>query len=156
MVKNSLELTSAQSATCIIMNPNSGEILAMANIDDYDPNNYWNYADFERKNRAITDSYEPGSTFKAITLAILLKEKACVESESIFVENGAYKFRNNYIRDTHKFDHLTVKGIIEESSNIGISKLVQRISDEKYYEYVRSFGFGTYTSISLPAKTPLP
>ena len=151
-LKNSLELTSAQSATCIIMNPNSGEILAMANIDDYDPNNYWNYADFERKNRAITDSYEPGSTFKAITLAILLKEKACVESESIFVENGAYKFRNNYIRDTHKFDHLTVKGIIEESSNIGISKLVQRISDEKYYEYVRSFGFGTYTSISLPGE----
>ena len=151
-LKKSLELTSAQSATCIIMNPNSGEILAMANIDDYDPNNYWKYDDFERKNRAITDSYEPGSTFKAITLAILLEEKACVESESIYVENGVYKFRNNYIRDTHKFDHLTVKGIIEESSNIGISKLTQRISDEKYYEYVRSFGFGTYTSISLPGE----
>jgi cell division protein FtsI (penicillin-binding protein 3) len=151
-LKKSLDLTSARSATCIIMNPNSGEILAMANVGDYDPNNYWEYGDFERKNRAITDSYEPGSTFKAITLAILLKEKACVESESIYVENGVYKFRNNYIRDTHKFDYLTVKGIIEESSNIGISKLIQRLSDEKYYEYVRSFGFGTYTSIPLPGE----
>jgi cell division protein FtsI (penicillin-binding protein 3) len=151
-LKKSLELTSAKSATCIIMNPNSGEILAMANISDYDPNNYWKYGDFERKNRAITDSYEPGSTFKAITLATLLEEKACVESESIYVENGVFKFRNNYIRDTHKFEYLTVKGIIEESSNIGISKLIQRISDEKYYEYVRSFGFGTYTSIPLPGE----
>ncbi|MCW8817878.1 MAG: penicillin-binding protein 2, partial [Ignavibacteriaceae bacterium] len=151
-LKKSLDLTSARSATCIIINPNSGEILAMANVGDYDPNNYWEYGDFERKNRAITDSYEPGSTFKAITLAILLEEKACFESESIYVENGVYKFRNNYIRDTHKFDYLTVKGIIEESSNIGISKLIQRLSDEKYYEYVRSFGFGTYTSIPLPGE----
>lgn len=151
-LKKSCELTSAESATCIIMNPNSGEILALANISDYDPNNYWEYNDFERKNRAITDSYEPGSTFKAITLASLLEENACVESERIYVENGVFKFRNNFIRDTHKFEYLTVKGIIEESSNIGISKLIQRMSDEKFYEYVRSFGFGTYTSVPLPGE----
>ncbi|MGB5287124.1 MAG: penicillin-binding transpeptidase domain-containing protein, partial [Ignavibacteriaceae bacterium] len=109
-LKKNLELTSGESATCIIMNPNSGEILAMANIKDYDPNNYSRYGDFERKNRAITDSYEPGSTFKAITLAALLEEKSCNESERIYVENGVFKFRNNYIRDTHKFEYLTVKG----------------------------------------------
>ena len=151
-LKKSLELNSAESATCIIMNPNSGEILAMANVSDYDPNNYSKYGDFERKNRAITDSYEPGSTFKAITLATLLEEKACNESERIFVENGVFKFRNKYIRDTHKYEFLTVKGIVEESSNIGIAKLIQRISDEKYYEHVRSFGFGTYTTVSLPGE----
>ncbi|MGB5530273.1 MAG: penicillin-binding protein [Ignavibacteriaceae bacterium] len=151
-LKKNLELTSGESATCIIMNPNSGEILAMANIKDYDPNNYSRYGDFERKNRAVTDSYEPGSTFKAITLAALLEEKSCNESERIYVENGVFKFRNNYIRDTHKFEYLTVKGIIEESSNIGIAKLIQRITDEKYYEYIRSFGFGTYTLISLPGE----
>lgn len=142
-LKESLKSNGGESATCIIMNPNSGEILALANINDYDPNNFWEYNDFERKNRAITDSYEPGSTFKVITLAALLEEKACNEAERINVENGVYKFRNNYIRDTHKFESLTVREIIEESSNIGIAKLVQRISDEKYYQYVRGFGFGT-------------
>jgi len=151
-LKQSLKLTSGESATCIIMNPNSGEILAMANISDYDPNCFWKYGDFERKNRAITDSYEPGSTFKAITLAALIEENACNEAERINVENGVYKFRNNYIRDTHKFESLTVRGIIEESSNIGIAKLIQRMSDEKFYQYVRSFGFGTFTSISLPGE----
>jgi cell division protein FtsI (penicillin-binding protein 3) len=151
-LKNSLKLTSGESATCIVMNPNSGEILAMANITDYDPNRFWEYGDFERKNRAITDSYEPGSTFKAITLAALFEENQCNEAERIDVENGAYKFRNNYIRDTQKHQSLTVKEIIEESSNIGIAKLVQRISDEKFYEYVRNFGFGTITSVSLPGE----
>ena len=151
-LKKNLELTAGESATCIIMNPSSGEILALANIGDYDPNNYSKYGDFERKNRAITDSYEPGSTFKAITISTLFEENACSESESIFVENGVFKFRNNFIRDSHKFEYLTVKGIIEESSNIGIAKLIQRVSDKKFYEYVRSFGFGTYSSISLPGE----
>jgi cell division protein FtsI/penicillin-binding protein 2 len=151
-LKQSLKLTSGESASCIIMNPNTGEILAMANIGDYDPNKFWQYDEFERKNRTITDSYEPGSTFKVITLAALIEEKACNEAERINVENGVYKFRNNYIRDTHKFESLTVREIVEESSNIGVAKLVQRISDEKYYQYVRSFGFGTFTSISLPGE----
>lgn len=151
-LRNSLKQTSGESATCIIMNPNTGEILAMANINDFDPNYFWKYGDFERKNRAITDSYEPGSTFKAITLAALLEDKHCDESERINVENGVYKFRNNYIRDTHKFESLTVREIIEESSNIGTAKLIQRMSDEKFYKYVRSFGFGTFTSISLPGE----
>ena len=151
-LKKALELTSGVSATSIIMNPNSGEILALANISDFDPNYYWKYTDYERKNRAITDSYEPGSTFKAISMAILLDEKACNENETLNVENGVYKFRNNYIRDSHKFNHLTVRGIFEESSNIGMAKLIQRIGDEKYYDHVRSFGFGTFTSISLPGE----
>jgi cell division protein FtsI (penicillin-binding protein 3) len=151
-LRTSLKLTSGESATCVIMNPNSGEILAMANINDFDPNVFWKYDDFERKNRAITDSYEPGSTFKAITFAALIEEKACNENERINVENGIYKFRNNYIRDTHKFETLSVRQIMEESSNIGVTKLIQRVSDEKYYQYVRSFGFGTFTSISLPGE----
>lgn len=151
-LKNSLKQTSGESATCIIMNPNTGEILAMANINDYDPNYFWKYSDFERKNRAITDSYEPGSTFKAITLAALLDDKACDESEKINTENGVYKFRNNLIKDSKAYQYLTVREIMEESSNIGVAKLVQRMSDEKFYQYVRSFGFGTFTSISLPGE----
>lgn len=148
----SLKQSGGESATCIIMNPQTGEILAMANISDYDPNYFWNYDDFERKNRAITDSYEPGSTFKVITFAALLEDKICNENERINTENGVYKFKNHYIRDSHKFESLTVRQILEESSNIGVAKLIQRMDDEEYYQYVRSFGFGTFTSITLPGE----
>lgn len=151
-LNNSLKQTKGESATCILLDPNNGEILAMANVEDYDPNYYWKYDDFHRKNRAITDSYEPGSTFKAFTFAALFEEQLCNENEKVNTENGVYKYRGNYIRDTHKFESLSTKGVIEESSNIGTAKLVQRISDDKYYQYIRSFGFGTYTSVSLPGE----
>jgi cell division protein FtsI (penicillin-binding protein 3) len=142
----------ASSGVGIIMNPNSGEILALANVQDYDPNNYWEYSDDQRRNRAITDTYEPGSTFKSFTLASLLDQNLCREDETIFVENGRYKFKSAYISDTHEHTYLTVRGIIEQSSNIGISKLVQRIDDESFYKYTRGFGFGNYTSVSLPGE----
>lgn len=141
-----------ESATGIIMDPNTGEILALANVDDYDPNYYWKFSDSQRKNKAITDTYEPGSTIKAITLAALLDMGKCSENELVNVENGKYKFRNTYIRDTHKNNYLTVSGILEESSNIGISKLIQRLDDDTYYKYLRGFGFGTYTSVTLPGE----
>jgi cell division protein FtsI (penicillin-binding protein 3) len=142
-----------KSATGIMMNPNTGEILAIANIDDYDPNEYWKYTDFERRNRAITDTYEPGSTFKSFTIASLLDQKLCRLDEKINVENGNYRFKNVNIKDTHPFKSLTVTQIIEQSSNIGVSKLVQRINDEKYFKYLRGFGFGNYTSVPLPGET---
>ncbi|MCH7769829.1 MAG: transpeptidase family protein [Bacteroidetes bacterium] len=149
-LKRGNEFYKGESATGIIMDPNTGEILALANVDDYDPNYYWKFSDYQRKNKAITDTYEPGSTIKAITLAALLDAGKCYESELINVENGKYKFRNIYIKDTHKNNYLTVSGILEESSNIGISKLIQRLDDDTYYKYLRGFGFGTYTSITLP------
>ncbi len=149
----SLNKYSAKSASGIIMNPNTGEVLAMANSIDYDPNKYWEYPDDARRNRILTDTYEPGSTFKAFTIAALIDKNLCRENEIINVENGKYKYRNVYILDTHRFKFLSVKKIIEESSNIGIAKLVQRIDDETYYKYLRAFGFGTYTSIDLPGET---
>lgn len=151
-LKKGMKNTSGESATCIVMNPNTGEILAMANINDYDPNYYWKYDDFNRKNRAITDTYEPGSTFKVFTFSALFEENVCSENERVNTENGVYKFKNNYIRDSHKFDWLTVREVLEESSNIGTAKLIQRMSDEEFYQYVRSFGFGTYTSVALPGE----
>ncbi len=142
----------AESAVGIIMNPNTGEILALANNQDFDPNNYWDYSDDQRRNRAITDTYEPGSTFKSFTLASLLDQNLCREDETVFVENGRYKVKSVFISDTHEHAYLSVKGIIEQSSNIGISKLVQRLDDESFYKYARGFGFGNYTSVSLPGE----
>lgn len=151
-LRNGLEKFKAHSATGIIMNPNTGEILALANVEDFDPNFYWQYDDFQRRNRAITDTYEPGSTFKPFTLAALLDRKLCSVNENLYLDNGTYQFRNVKIRDTHPHKYLNVAGIIEQSSNIGIAKLVQRISDDEFYKYLRGFGFGNLTSIQLPGE----
>jgi len=147
-----LETYKGKSVSGIIMDPKTGEILALANAEDFDPNYYWKYDDFQRKNRVITDTYEPGSTFKTITLAVLLNEGTCKENDLVNVENGKYKFRSSYIYDTHKHKYLTVKGVMEESSNIGIAKLTQNLDAETYFKYLRDFGFGTYTSLSLPGE----
>ncbi|MCH8034353.1 MAG: transpeptidase family protein [Bacteroidetes bacterium] len=151
-LKLGLQKYKGRSATGILMDPNTGEILALANISDFNPNFYWKYDDYQRKNRAITDTYEPGSTFKAFTMAALIEEDKCYEDELVNVENGTYKFRNTYIRDTHSNRYLTVRGILEESSNIGISKLVQRLNNDAYFKYLRGFGFGTFTSVTLPGE----
>lgn len=152
-LQQSLSQYQAASAVGIIMDPNTGEILALCSLDNFDPNKYWDYSDEQRRNKAITDTYEPGSTFKAFSLAALLEEKACREGDLVYVENGRYKFKKTYITDTHKNDYLTVKGVFEESSNIGISKLIQKIDDVVYYKYLRAFGFGNYSSIPLPGET---
>lgn len=140
------------SGVGIIMNPNNGEILAMANIDDYNPNDYWRFSDEARRDRAITDTYEPGSTFKSITMSALLDQKLCKLNEIVNVENGTYKFKSVYIRDTHPYKYLTAKQVIEQSSNIGMAKLSQRLKDDVFYRYVRAFGFGNYTSVDLPGE----
>jgi cell division protein FtsI (penicillin-binding protein 3) len=141
------------SASGIIVDPFTGEILALANAGDYDPNNYNKYSDESRRNKAVTDTYEPGSTFKGISFASLIDQKLVKLNENIFVENGKYKFNNVYIHDSHKEDWLTVRGVFEQSSNIGIAKLIQRIDDETYYKYLRGFGFGTGTSLELPSES---
>ncbi len=143
----------AVSGIGVIMNPNTGEVLALANIDDFNPNMYWKYNDFQRRNRAITDTYEPGSTFKSFTIASLIEQKLCRLNEKLNLENGKYKFRSVNIRDTHPFKSLNVVEILEQSSNIGVAKLVQRIDDEKYFKYLRGFGFGNSTSLTLPGET---
>jgi cell division protein FtsI (penicillin-binding protein 3) len=152
-LRKGVEEYGAASGTGIIINPNTGEVLALANIDDFNPNEYWKYNDFQRRNRAITDTYEPGSTFKSFTIASLIEQKLCRLNEKLNLENGTYKFQNVRIKDSHPMKNLDVVGILEQSSNIGVAKLVQRIDDEKYFKYLRGFGFGNSTSLALPGET---
>lgn len=151
-LKSGLKEYKGTSAVGIIMDPNTGEILSLANLNDYDPNKYWDYSDDERRDRAVTDTYEPGSTFKGISMSVLLDQGLVNESDKVFVENGKYKFKNVTIRDTHEHGWLTARGVIEESSNIGMAKLSQRIDNDLFYKYVRAFGFGNYTSVNLPGE----
>ncbi|MEG8948059.1 penicillin-binding protein [Rosettibacter firmus] len=147
-----LQKYEGESAVGIIMNPNTGEILALANIPDYDPNNYKDYPIDAMRNRAITDTYEPGSTIKSIVFSILFDLNLVKENEIINTENGKYIFRNIRISDSHPYTSLTVKEILEQSSNIGMTKLSTKIPDEIFYKYLRDFGFGNYTSIELPGE----
>ena len=151
-LKKGIKEYKGTSAVGIIMDPNTGEILSLANMNDYDPNKYWNFSDDERRDRAVTDTYEPGSTFKGITMSALLDQKLVKENDKVFVENGKYRFRNVTIKDTHEHGWLTAKGVIEESSNIGMAKLSQKIDNDLFYKYVRAFGFGNYTSVNLPGE----
>jgi cell division protein FtsI (penicillin-binding protein 3) len=152
-LKKGLDNFGGTSAVGIIMDPNNGEILAMTDQKDYNPNCFWEYSDTLRRNKALTDTYEPGSTFKTITMSALLDQKLCRDDEVINIEYGKYKFNNVTINDSHNGNStLTVRGIIEQSSNVGISKLVRRIDDDLYYKYIRGFGFGNYSSLDLPGE----
>jgi cell division protein FtsI (penicillin-binding protein 3) len=153
-LRKGMESFKANSAIGIIMNPNSGEILALSNLDDYDPNFYWQYNDFQRRNRAITDTYEPGSTFKPFTFAALIDKNLLNLNEKLFLENGRYKFQKTTIRDPKAYSFLNAEGVLVYSSNIGTAKLVQRIKDDDYYKFLRSLGFGNLTSIQINGETP--
>ncbi|MBU0473999.1 MAG: transpeptidase family protein [Bacteroidetes bacterium] len=143
-----------ESAVGIIMDPSTGEILALTNQPDYDPANYNLFSDQERRNRALTDTYEPGSTIKPLIMSMLLEEELTKESELTNTENGNYKVKGATIRDTHNFLKLTSTEIITHSSNVGIAKLSDKIDDDTFYRYLRNYGFGNLTSINLPGETP--
>lgn len=152
-LKKGVDNCGAASGIGILMNPNTGDIVALANYPTFNPTKYYQADDKLRRNRALTDTYEPGSTMKALTMAILLDNGLVNEDEVIDTENGRYKIANANILDVHKYEKLTVREILEQSSNVGITKLSDRIDDRTFYKYLRDFGFGNSTSISLPSES---
>ncbi len=143
----------AQSGIGIIANPKTGEILAIANVPDFDPNEYNKVSDFLKRNRALTDTYEPGSTMKSIIMAMLFENNLISENNIIDTENGKYKIKGALIRDTHGFAKLSVREVLEQSSNIGMVKLSTKINDNNFYKGLRDFGFGNLTSIDMLGET---
>ncbi len=152
-LKKGLEAYKSVSAVGIIMNPQNGEVLALANEPDFNPNLYWETDDLIRSNRALVNPYEPGSTFKCISLSTLLDKNLCDANDKVFAENGVYKYKSMKITDSHRHGTLTVRQVIEQSSNIGMAKLIPRINEFDFYKYLRDFGFGNYTGIELPAES---
>lgn len=153
MLEEELVKNSGTYAVGILMDPNTGEILALANHQSYNLNKYGEFPENVRRNHAIQDAFEPGSTFKAVAMAALLDQQLCREDEMVNVENGRYMYHGSPITDTHPFKTLSVKNVFTESSNIGMSKLAQRISYEMFYKYLRALGIGIATNIALPAET---
>lgn len=142
----------AKAAMVIVMDPQNGEILALANRPSFDPNTFHNSSHDIRRNRAITDCFEPGSSFKIVTASAALNEDAAKPSDVFFCENGSWSIYGHMLHDHTPHGNLTFKEVIEKSSNIGTVKVALRLKDKNFYEYIRRFGFGESTGIDLPGE----
>jgi len=141
------------SGTVVVENPRTGEILALASRPTFDPN-LFNRADRNSlKDRAVSDIYEPGSTFKLVTLAAALDEKITNPDEVIDCQMGSIVVNGLRIHDHHAYGGLTVTQILEKSSDVGAIKLALRLGEDRFDRYIRAFGFGTQTGIELPGET---
>jgi cell division protein FtsI (penicillin-binding protein 3) len=141
-----------KKATIILMRPQTGEILAMANRPKFDLNLRSEAKPEEMKNRAIIDMMEPGSTFKIVAAAAALNEHKLRPDSTIFCENGLWNFGGSALHDHRAFSYLSVRDILIKSSNIGAAKLALSVGEQKFYEYIRRFGFGERTGIELPGE----
>ncbi len=142
----------AKAASIIVMDPHTGRILAMANRPTYDLNHYSNISKDRKRNRAICDLFEPGSVFKIITACAALEERKVSEEDRIFCENGSYLVGGHVLHDHKPHGWLTFREVIEQSSNIGTTKVAQVIGPDAVYKYIRLFGFGSKLGIDLPGE----
>jgi len=142
----------AKKAICIIQNPKTGNILAMVSLPDFDYST--KIKDIEvLKNSAISDIYEPGSTFKIVTVSAALEQGEIKPSDVFYLENGKYRIANHVIKDSHKIgDYASLSKAMEQSSNIAMVKIAQKLGKENFYKYIRKFGFYSLTGIDLPGE----
>jgi cell division protein FtsI (penicillin-binding protein 3) len=145
--------TQAISGTVIVENPHTGEILALANRPTFNPNLRKQITPQALTNRAVSYVYEPGSTFKLVTISAALEEKVTNPNELFDCQMGAIVYNGMRIRDSKPHGILPVWGVLAESSDVGSIKIALRLGEERYYKYIRAFGFGQRTGIELPGET---
>ncbi len=145
--------THAQAGSIVVQDPNIGELLAVANWPTFNPNQPGESALEAHRNRAVAATYEPGSTFKIVTVAAALEEGITRPEEIVDCQMGAIYINGHRIRDHKPFGLLTVSQIIAKSSDVGAIKLGLRLGAPKFYDYIRAFGFGQSTGIELPGET---
>lgn len=136
----------------IVLNPSTGQILAMASRPSFDLNETSQTDGRIKRNRAITDLIEPGSVFKIITASAALEESDISEADRFFCENGAYRVANHTLHDHKPHGWLTFREVFEKSSNIGVTKVAQQIGADLLYKYIKRFGFGAKLGIDLPGE----
>ena len=145
-IKRTLKNFRAENGYGLVIKPKTGEILASVFVRNEHGNLLF-------KNPLISSPFEPGSTFKIVTVSAALEEKLVKPADKFFCENGSFEFSGITIRDHEPYGWLAVDEIIQYSSNIGVSKLARLLGKKKLYYYARSFGFGNYTGINLPGET---
>ncbi len=143
----------AKAGHCIVVNPETGEILAMAVAPLFNPNVFRKHKPAQWRNRIVTDCYEPGSTIKAFLLAAALEKHVVSPQTNFYCEDGAFEVGNRTIHDTKKHGMMSVSEIVTLSSNIGAVKIGQKLGYERFTEFLKRFGFGTRTGIDLLGET---
>ncbi len=145
--------TQAIAGTVIVENPHTGEILALANRPTFNPNSRKQITPAALTNRAVSYIYEPGSTFKLVTISAALEEKVTNPNEIFDCQMGSIVYNGMRIRDSKPHGLLPVWGVLAESSDVGSIKIALRLGEDRFYKYIRAYGFGQQTGIELPGET---
>ncbi len=148
-----LKKTDAKSASGVIIDPQTGAILAIASLPDFNPNQPNKFATENQKIRACTDQFEPGSTFKIVAATAAIDQNLVRIEDEFDCENGTFQYKSVTINDHKPHEMLTFGEIIEQSSNIGIIKIASQVGEKSLYNYARDYGFGTPTNIGLNAES---
>lgn len=143
----------ALGGSIVVVDPETGEILAMASVPGFNPNDYSMSDPASRRNRCVVDRFEPGSTMKVFTIASALAAKSVSPSATIYCEEGRMAIDNVVIHDTHIHKWLTLPQILAQSSNIGTAKIALGLGEQRLYEGFRRFGFGDLTGVPLPGES---
>ena len=141
-----------EAAVAVMMEPYTGGILAMANKPDYDPNYPGKYDSARRRNRAITDMYEPGSTFKVVAASAALEEKLVTLNKRFDCGKGYIQVGRKRIRDAHRHGVLSFLQVIQKSSNVGTIQIGNLLGKKRFYGYMWAYGFGQKTGIDIPGE----
>ena len=147
-----VESSRARGGIALVMEPQTGRVLAMANYPTFNPNSYFKYPPALLRNKCITDSFEPGSTFKVFLISGALEEKVISPGDGFNCEGGSYSIGGRTIHDTHHYGRLSVADVLKYSSNIGAAKIGARLGQERLHSYLRGFGFGARSGIDLPGE----
>ena len=152
-LETAMEQTRSIAGTVVVANPHTGEILALANRPTFNPNLSREITPAKLKDHAVSDVYEPGSTFKLVTISAALQEKVTNPGEIFDCQMGAIVVNGMRIRDHKAYGLLSVSDILAKSSDVGAIKIALRLGEERFYKYIRGFGFGQQTGIELPGET---
>ncbi len=148
-----IKQTRAKSATAIVLDPRTGEILGLANAPTFDPNSVGATRTETRSNWALQNIYEPGSTFKIISFSAAVEKGLVNPDDRIDCQMGAITVAGRVVHDHSSFGTLTIAEALAKSSNVAAIKLGMRVGDDNMYDFIRRFGFGTRTGVELPGET---
>lgn len=143
----------AASGSAMVMNALNGEVLALANVPGFNPNELGKVFPGQMRNRAVADMFEPGSVFKIVTLLAAVNEGKFTDQDSFFCENGTFKVPGTILHDWKPYDYLSFREVFMKSSNIGVAKVVQALTPGVFSGYLKRLGFGCLSDIDLPGET---
>lgn len=153
ILSDALRQTKARAATAIVLDPHSGEIRALVNAPNFDPNEAGKVTQAVRTNQALQNIYEPGSTFKIIAYSAAIQEGLARPTDRIDCQMGSINVFGRIVHDHHPYGTLTLTEALAKSSNVAAIKTGMRVGNDRMYDYIRRFGFGARTGIELPGET---